>query len=107
MCAESDWKVEKDEPSGGLALTFDLIRSIADSENLNTRSRRGGSRLPVAWSPLACSGASDGLDRLSLTRVLRALVRSRKGGKEMDVAPEQRWAQEDMKCHVEVPSSTA
>lgn len=111
-CAESDWNVENgaEDPSGGLALTFDLIWSIADSENLKILSRRGGSTLAVT-SPLvadlAGSGASDGGERLSLTRVLRALVRSRKGGTEMEVDPQQSSAQEVMKCHVEVPSSTA
>nr|GMC64828.1 hypothetical protein PanWU01x14_350390 [Ipomoea batatas] len=62
---------------------------------------------PLA-TELACSGASDGLDRLvSLTRVFRALERSRKGGVEMEVAPQQISAHELMKCHVDMPSSTA
>uniref|UniRef100_A0A7C8YRW0 Uncharacterized protein n=1 Tax=Opuntia streptacantha TaxID=393608 RepID=A0A7C8YRW0_OPUST len=43
----------------------------------------------------------------SLTRVERACVRSKKGGRETDWTPLQISAHELMKCHVEVPSSTA
>lgn len=69
MCVESDWKVENGlaEPSGGLALTFALILSIVDSENLKIFSRSGGAAGGLA-SPLVWAGGV----RSSFTRVLRA-----------------------------------
>ena len=84
---------------------------MAVAENLKTFSLSRGPGLTSLTLPLgadlACSGASEGLERLSFTLVLRALGRSRKGGTEMEFSPLEIWAQELMKCHVEVPSSTA
>lgn len=72
MCVESDWKVEKGlvDPSGGLALTFALILSIADSENLKIFSLSGGATggFVAVASPFCGAGGV----RSSFTRVFRA-----------------------------------
>lgn len=77
---------------------------MAASENLNTFSTRCGADLA---SPLLTLSGSGGRERSSLTRVLRASVRSRKGGTETEEDPLHIWAHELIKCHVEVPSKMA
>lgn len=69
ICVESDWKVENGlvDPSGGLAFTFALILSIADSENLKIFSLNGGAAAGFA-SPFCWAGGV----RSSFTRVFRA-----------------------------------
>ena len=94
------------EPSnGGFALIFDLILSMSASENLNTFSLICGWGFATTLDLV--ENGSRGAERSSFKRVLRDLVRSRKGGTEMDSAPPQISAHELMKCHVEVPSRIA
>ena len=111
MWTDRDWKVENgfDPSDGSLALTVDLILSMADSENLKIFSLRTGAGGACLWSPLdfAESGSADGSERSSLTRVFRALVRSRNGVGDTEDASQQIAAHELMKCHVDVPSRTA
>lgn len=102
-CEDKAWNVENGFPLGfGFELTRDLILSIADSGNLKTFSRSGGEAGSGVTSPL-----EEGREMSSVTRVLRALVRSRKGETEMKWDPLQISAHELMKCHVEVPSRIA
>lgn len=116
MWTESDWNVENGfEPFD--SLSFDLILSMEVSENLKSFSLKGGSAsalpLDVACgllaspSPLDVAFGSEGGGISSFTRVLRDLVRSRKGGTEMVEDPLQISAHELMKCHVDVPSRIA
>ena len=84
-------------------MTVDLILSIADSENLKIFSLSVGFASPLGVGvPLGSGG-----ERSSFTRVLRALVRSRKGGADTDGEPLQISAHEVMNCHVAVPSKIA
>lgn len=85
---------------------MDLILSMSDSENLKTFSLSCGGLGFASPLDFEASG-SGGAVRSSFTRVLRDLVRSRKGGTEMEAAPPQTSAHEPMKCHVEVPSRIA
>ena len=81
---ESDWNVENGfEPSdeGGFALTFDLILSMAASEKRKIFSLRCGAGFVSALNEASVSGGSE---ISNFRRVLRALVRSRKGGTEME-----------------------
>ena len=91
-----------------LELSFDLILSMSDSENLKTFSLScGGLGFASPWPLVFVASGSGGAARSSFTRVLRDLVRLRKGGTETESAPLQTSAHELMKCHVEVPSRIA
>ena len=86
-------------------MTVDLILSMADSENLKIFSLSAGAGFA---SPLEVGGPlGSGSERSSFTRVFRALVRSRKGGADVEGEPLQISAHEVMNCQVAVPSKTA
>lgn len=90
---------------GVCELSFDLILSMAASENLKILSLSWGAGFASPLDEADCG--SGGSERSSFTRVLRALVRSRKGETETEEAPLHNSAHELMKCQVEVPSRTA
>jgi hypothetical protein len=113
-------------------LIDDLILSMADSENLKIFSLSTGFAPPLAdgggpsgsgfaspladgggpsgssfASPLAAGLLGSGKERSSFTRVFRDLVRSKNGRGVLGGALLHISAHEVMKCHVEVPSTTA
>lgn len=85
----------------------DLILSMADSENLKIFSLSGGLGMGFTSSMWGVAGVPEGRVRSSFTRVFRALVRSKKGGADVEGAPRHVSAHELMKCHVDVPSKIA
>ncbi|CAN1158727.1 hypothetical protein LINPERHAP2_LOCUS22297 [Linum perenne] len=111
MCTDKVWKVDNGllpSDGGGLELTSDLIVATCASENLKTFSLSCGASGLAAAADSSSPVAGGGGEWSSFTRVLRALVRSRKGGLETELdLPLQISAHELMKCHVDVPSKIA